>query len=162
MSISQTVRYALEGAPNQDAVDAMPNNRTIGEKVVIGFNKSKDKTKAGYAATKDKTKAGYAATKAGLISAAKWAKGHPKSAAGIGVAGGAGILGSGYMLKQAMHKTPSEKAHAMAGSIKDVIKNKIMEHPKAAMAAGAAGALGAGYGAYRYLKGRGKKWLYLN
>jgi hypothetical protein len=48
--------------------------------------------------------------------------------------------------------SPSEKAQIMAGSVKDVIKNKIMEHPKTAAAAGAASAIGAGYGAYKYLK----------
>jgi len=54
-------------------------------------------------------------------------------------------------------KTPTEKAVHAAGSIKDVIKNKISENPKAAMAAGgAAAALGAGYGTYKYLKNRKK------
>lgn len=70
------------------------------------------------------------------------------------------VIGSGKLAhmgyKSAISKTPSEKAQAMASSVKDVIKNKIMEHPKTAATLGVAGALGTGYGAYRYLKGREK------
>jgi len=39
-------------------------------------------------------------------------------------------------------------------SVKDIIKNKISEHPKTAIASSTAAALGAGYGAYKYLKNK--------
>lgn len=81
----------------------------------------------------------------------------------FGVLALGGTLVALPFLKNTMNKKPIPKpktsiekmqdtAGAVKDSIKDSIKDKIMEHPKTAAAVGVAGALGAGYGAYKYLK----------
>jgi hypothetical protein len=46
--------------------------------------------------------------------------------------------------------------HAALKNIKDTVKEKAMENPKTAAALSTAGAIGAGYGAYKYIKHRKK------
>jgi len=61
-------------------------------------------------------------------------------------------------------KNPGKTLHAaydnpeLAGrAALEIMKHKISMHPKTAIAGGAAAALGAGYGAYKYLKNRKKE-----
>ena len=80
--------------------------------------------------------------------------------AGTSIAGSAGI---GYGIQRAMKKpsietSPSEKASAVFGGIKDDIHNRIQQSPGSIAALGVA-ALGAGYGTYRYLKNRKNKGI---
>jgi len=52
------------------------------------------------------------------------------------------------------HPGKLEKAREMLGGIKDDIVDRIKQNPKSAAALGAAGVIGTGYGAYRYLKSK--------
>jgi len=67
--------------------------------------------------------------------------------------------GAAYLAKKARDRMATkaempETAAPVASSIKDVIKQKISENPKAAMAAAGLGALGVGAGAYHRYKSR--------
>jgi len=76
-----------------------------------------------------------------------------------GAVAGVGLTGAAYLAKKARDRMATkaempETAAPVASSIKDVIKQKISENPKAAMAAAGLGALGVGAGAYHRYKSR--------
>jgi len=64
-----------------------------------------------------------------------------------------------YNAGKSPYPTKLERAREIAAGIKDEIRDRITQNPRTAIALGTAGAIGTGYGAYRYIKSKnaGKK-----
>ena len=162
MRISEMVKLSLEedgeGTPKKSFKQkAKEQYDKVAGAVGSGYGKAAGAVGRGYG----KAVGAVAGSKPVQMTQAQWEKLSPEAKkrvkTGGKLAGLAAATLASYGGYKHFTKTPTEKAVHAAGSIKDVIKNKISENPKAAMAAGgAAAALGAGYGTYKYLKNRKK------